>query len=299
MKLFLFLSAFFHAVVLLLLFSWEIPLANRLLPRSFVEVSLVEEIETKQEGKKNEGNKQAKQVPLKKVDSLGKESEGETRRVALAQEGKKIEEPKQKNETIPAEAKEEKPWLEEKVLSEDRIIRTRSEKPPVEEATIGALATASGAPKEIAAAAKSLGSTGGKADAGSTFLVSSTSESGKEGISLDGGEKGSGPGRGEGGPSRLSSIPKSSGEGDPVLAAIMRRIEAAKRYPRMAQKMGIEGQAAVRFKLKPNGKVEAVELVESSGSDILDQASIETVQRAAPLPYKDGWLKVVIVFKIL
>jgi len=40
-------------------------------------------------------------------------------------------------------------------------------------------------------------------------------------------------------------------------------------------------------------------VVGSSGSDILDQASLETVQRAVPLPYKEGWLRVVIVFKIL
>jgi protein TonB len=113
------------------------------------------------------------------------------------------------------------------------------------------------------------------------------------------GGKGSSPGGREGGPARLSAIPKSGGEGDPVIGEIMRRIEAAKRYPRMARKMGIEGRAAVRFKLAPNGKVEAAELLETSGSDVLDQASLETVHRAAPLPYKEGWLRVVIVFRIL
>jgi TonB family protein len=63
--------------------------------------------------------------------------------------------------------------------------------------------------------------------------------------------------------------------------------------------MGIEGKATLRFQIKPNGKVDSVEVVESSGSEILDEASRETVQRAAPLPFKEGWLKVVIVFKIL
>jgi protein TonB len=63
--------------------------------------------------------------------------------------------------------------------------------------------------------------------------------------------------------------------------------------------MGIEGTAVVRFKLKPEGGVEAVELVDSSGSAILDKASLETVRAAAPFPYKEGWLKVGIVFKIL
>ncbi len=86
---------------------------------------------------------------------------------------------------------------------------------------------------------------------------------------------------------------------DPILSLIIRKIEAAKRYPRMARKMGIEGTAVVRFKLRSEGQVEAVEIMESSGSEILDKASIETVRDAAPLPYKDGWLKVGIAFKII
>ena len=62
--------------------------------------------------------------------------------------------------------------------------------------------------------------------------------------------------------------------------------------------MGIEGTAVVRFRLRPEGRVEAVEIVDSSGSEILDKASLETVHAAAPFPYKAGWLKVGIVFKI-
>jgi protein TonB len=88
------------------------------------------------------------------------------------------------------------------------------------------------------------------------------------------------------------------GELDAILSLILRKLEAAKRYPRMARKMGIEGTAVVRFKLKPEGRVEAVEIVDSSGSEILDTASLETVRAAAPFPYKEGWLKVGIVFKI-
>jgi protein TonB len=79
----------------------------------------------------------------------------------------------------------------------------------------------------------------------------------------------------------------------------MGRIERAKRYPKVARRMGIEGKTTVRFKLKPNGKVDSAEILGSSGSDILDQASLETIQRATPLPYKEGWLKVIIIFKIL
>ena len=97
----------------------------------------------------------------------------------------------------------------------------------------------------------------------------------------------------------MASIRHSpGGESDAVLSLILRKLEAAKRYPRMARKMGIEGTAVVRFKLKSEGRVEAVEIVDSSGSEILDKASLETVHAAAPFPYKEGWLKVGIVFKI-
>ena len=95
-----------------------------------------------------------------------------------------------------------------------------------------------------------------------------------------------------------SKHPSPGGDLDPILSQIFRKIEAAKRYPRVARKMGTEGTTVVRFKLEPEGRVEAVEIVDSSGSEILDKASLETVHAAAPFPYKAGWLKVGIVFKI-
>jgi protein TonB len=121
----------------------------------------------------------------------------------------------------------------------------------------------------------------------------------KEGIAGGGGEKQARVLGGEGGNSGSKPTGSSLSAVDPVLLQIMRRIEEAKRYPEAARRMGIEGKTVVRFKLKPGGQVEAVEVAESSGSDILDKASVETVREAAPLPYKEGWLKVGIVFKIL
>jgi TonB family protein len=69
-------------------------------------------------------------------------------------------------------------------------------------------------------------------------------------------------------------------------------IEKAKTYPRLARERGVEGVVLVRFKVAPSGKIEKVDVVKSSGSDILDQASIRTVQRAAPMPYLNGWVEV-------
>lgn len=76
-------------------------------------------------------------------------------------------------------------------------------------------------------------------------------------------------------------------------AVIESAIERSKSYPRMARERGIQGVVRVRFKLKPSGAVETVEIVKSSGYDILDEATVRTVYRASPLPYyTDGWVEV-------
>jgi TonB family protein len=75
-------------------------------------------------------------------------------------------------------------------------------------------------------------------------------------------------------------------------AVIVSSLERVKTYPRLARERGIQGVAHVRFKLRTTGDVETVEIVKSSGYDILDTASIRTVYRAAPMPYVSGWVEV-------
>lgn len=69
-------------------------------------------------------------------------------------------------------------------------------------------------------------------------------------------------------------------------------LEKAKTYPRVARERGIEGTVLVRFKVLPTGEIERVDIIKSSGSDILDKASVHTVYRAAPMPYVNGWVEV-------
>jgi len=69
-------------------------------------------------------------------------------------------------------------------------------------------------------------------------------------------------------------------------------LEKAKIYPRVARERGVEGVVLVRFKVLPTGEIEKVDIMKSSGSDILDEASIRTVYRAAPMPYVNGWVEV-------
>ncbi len=79
-------------------------------------------------------------------------------------------------------------------------------------------------------------------------------------------------------------------------AVIESAIEKSKNYPRLARERGIQGVVHVRFKLTPSGDVETVEIVKSSGYDILDDASVRTVYRAVPMPYVNGWVEVPIAY---
>jgi protein TonB len=105
------------------------------------------------------------------------------------------------------------------------------------------------------------------------------------GLGAAGDPRGQGDGAGTGSP--------GAGTGrDGTIAEILRRIEAAKRYPEEARRLGHRGTVAVRFRIGSDGTVAAAEVAASSGSSLLDAASLETVRRAAPLPLTPGWLLV-------
>jgi periplasmic protein TonB len=62
------------------------------------------------------------------------------------------------------------------------------------------------------------------------------------------------------------------------------RLRRSLRYPREAQRQGIRGEVHVRFTVNSGGGVGGISIARSSGSPVLDQAAIATVQRAAPFP---------------
>ena len=100
---------------------------------------------------------------------------------------------------------------------------------------------------------------------------------------------GAGPGGGTG--------PRPPSVAD-LLAAVRRRIEAAKRYPDEARRDGIQGTVTVRFRLRVDGQVEAAEVARSSGSRMLDDASLDTIRRAAPFPPLKGWVQVPLAYTL-
>jgi TonB family protein len=77
---------------------------------------------------------------------------------------------------------------------------------------------------------------------------------------------------------------------------IVSAIERTKSYPRLARERGTEGVVRLRFRLNHEGSIEKIEILESSGSTILDSASIQAVYRAAPMPFVDGWIEVPIAY---
>lgn len=299
MKRFFFLSIFFHGALLLILFSREMPLADKLFPMQVIEVALIQSLPVSLE--KKEERKPARQKepsqPLRK------------------KEEEKAEEPAPLKEDLKEEQKEEELLRKEETV-QGSSVTAKEEKPAEAEKknkpspTDGEGGKALNLSPVLAREFKA-----GEGSGPAHFVwTASLLEKGETEIAvpkpgtafmLDKGEKkveGINPGtsaRGE-----ISALPAgkilSPSDGvDPTLKQIIRKIEAAKHYPRAAKKMGIEGKVVVRFKLQPQGQVEALEIYESSGSEILDKASLQTVRDAAPLPYKEGWLKVGIVFKIL
>lgn len=89
---------------------------------------------------------------------------------------------------------------------------------------------------------------------------------------------------------QASSLPHSTPAPKSVdpniyIAGVRQIIANHKTYPKMARKRGIEGVNTVRITLNHLGKVIAIHVVKSAGSDMLDQAATDAVRLAgASLP---------------
>jgi len=66
------------------------------------------------------------------------------------------------------------------------------------------------------------------------------------------------------------------------LKKIKRKIEVIWIYPQAALELEEEGTATVKFSISENGAILASGIVESSGSNYLDQGALDVVRSAAP-----------------
>jgi protein TonB len=65
---------------------------------------------------------------------------------------------------------------------------------------------------------------------------------------------------------------------------LLRHIAGFQRYPRAAERQHLQGTVHTEFSMDRGGKVINVRIRRSSGQPILDQAAIDTIRRAEPLP---------------
>jgi TonB family protein len=72
---------------------------------------------------------------------------------------------------------------------------------------------------------------------------------------------------------------------------VRQRIANAKYYPRMARRRGMEGQPVIAFTLDKGGRLMEVDLAQTSGYQLLDQAALKAVHQAAPYPEIPAELK--------
>ncbi|MBD1548609.1 energy transducer TonB [Roseibium aggregatum] len=65
---------------------------------------------------------------------------------------------------------------------------------------------------------------------------------------------------------------------------VLVKLRRAKRYPTQARREHLQGTVTVRFTVARSGAVSGIRLARSSGHTLLDQAALEMVHRAAPMP---------------
>ena len=72
-------------------------------------------------------------------------------------------------------------------------------------------------------------------------------------------------------------------------SSVRKEIEMVWVYPAEAVRRGMEGETKIEFRIEKDGTVSRVRIVKSSGFEILDKATLETLRLASPLtPLPDG-----------
>jgi len=86
--------------------------------------------------------------------------------------------------------------------------------------------------------------------------------------------------------------------GDYFYGAIRSSLERAKSYPLLARKRGMEGTVLVSFTIDKKGSAQDVNIMKSSGYQILDEEVRKMLRKASPFPELKGEIKIPITFKL-
>ncbi len=66
--------------------------------------------------------------------------------------------------------------------------------------------------------------------------------------------------------------------------SVRKKIESKKRYPIIARNMGIEGRTRLKLVINKDGSLEKVDVLETSGYEILDKTALQSIYESAPFP---------------
>jgi protein TonB len=95
--------------------------------------------------------------------------------------------------------------------------------------------------------------------------------------------------------SARADTPISLNTSDPVYVTyftkIKQLIESHWEYPEAALRYGLQGRLALQFMIGANGQLEQLQLVRSSGSQVLDEEAVRAIKAAAPFPPIPPWIK--------
>jgi protein TonB len=100
--------------------------------------------------------------------------------------------------------------------------------------------------------------------------------------------RGSPDGQAQGSSAASGSGQQASAAGNAAVSnypgQVVSRLRRALRYPGEARRERLRGEVHVSFSVSANGGVASARVVRSSGHQVLDQAALETIRRAAPFP---------------
>jgi len=105
---------------------------------------------------------------------------------------------------------------------------------------------------------------------------------GRQGLSTDGRPFDAGKDGDAGTDERIVSLETQGSEYAPYLAEVKRRIERHWEIPPYARQTGLTGKLVLVFSITPGGTLAQVEITESSGTSVLDDAAVQAVRDAAP-----------------
>ena len=74
-----------------------------------------------------------------------------------------------------------------------------------------------------------------------------------------------------------------------VISAINKQLHQYFHYPKLAQKRHWQGKVILKFTISHQGKVENIDVIESSGYDILDQAAVTALNKVSYIAANFNW----------